>query len=112
MSNDVKTFGFYRYQYDRAAGKWKLLDNGLFSSRAKTPRGVAKAAASASPRVNRTTDIIMFNGSYFYDREHRVVGYWCPLLDRYEGIDVGSKEEMLRFLQERDRCMQYIVDYE
>ena len=107
---DVKTYLMTRYHYDKKDGKWKVLDKVPFATRAKTPKGVAKAAVKITPHINECTDIIFYVGLLFHDRKRLVHGFWCPLTDDYGKCWSDEPQEIRTYIEMRDSCKKTVED--
>lgn len=108
---DVKTYVMTRMQYDRPSRKWKTLDKIAYATRAKTPKGVAKAAVKITPHISKGTDIIFYVGHLFHDRERLVHGFWCPLTDDYGKCWSDEPQEIRAYIEMRDRCKQAVEEH-
>lgn len=114
MISDKHTFFYDRYIYNSTINKWTKTESGSFSSRSKTSKGVCKALIKAVPHINKKTDLVLFHGQYFYDKDnnHFIRGVWCPLKEVLEGYDCDIKEVFPQdYINVRNQCIQYIEYY-
>lgn len=108
MSENKKTFRYSRFQYDTRTKSWKAVETGEFTSTARTPRGVGRAAAASPKIVNRHLDIVLFAGEYIWTGGC-VCGVWCYELEDGFGVDYDREDGIPPELSEkRDEYKRYV----
>lgn len=104
---DRPNFHYTRYQYG-VDGSWKKLGEGVFSTRARTLRGIANACVKGVGTINRERDIFLAYGYPFYDDYGLVRVIYCPVNQFIEGFDCTDNDKTPDYLEAKSRCMDYV----
>lgn len=112
---DEKTVSFKRFQCNIYAhkDKWKSLEKGRISTRANTGKGIARAVMAALIHFNEETDMVLFTGTYYQDRNKHFCGICCPKAKVVEIFDYEEGRKLPREYQDAIiSCKHYIENQE